>query len=136
MASITGAKIHEVKVRHHARQFGTSKYGLSRIYRVLFDLLTVKTVVAFAERPLIWFSLLATPFMVLTVLGAAYTMYAALTYNEKISFVPIAITVCFAISATFLVVCGALGELIFRTGTIVPHRLSALTASDDGEAVA
>ena len=38
MASIAGPRIAEIKVRHHARQFGKSKYGLSRIYKVLLDL--------------------------------------------------------------------------------------------------
>jgi len=35
MASIAGPRIAEIKVRHHARQFGRSKYGLSRVYKVL-----------------------------------------------------------------------------------------------------
>ena len=35
MASIAGPRIAEIKVRHHARQFGKSKYGLSRVYKVL-----------------------------------------------------------------------------------------------------
>ena len=39
MASIAGPKIAEIKVQHHARQFGQSKYGLSRIYKVLLDLM-------------------------------------------------------------------------------------------------
>jgi glycosyltransferase involved in cell wall biosynthesis len=43
MASLTGARIAEIKVQHHPRRYGVSKYGLSRIYRVLLDLLTVKT---------------------------------------------------------------------------------------------
>ena len=34
MASIAGPRIAEIRVRHHARQFGRSKYGLSRIYKV------------------------------------------------------------------------------------------------------
>ena len=33
MASIAGPRIAEIKVQHHARQFGSSKYGLSRIYK-------------------------------------------------------------------------------------------------------
>ena len=38
MASMAGPRIAEIKVRHHARQFGVSKYGLSRIYKVALDL--------------------------------------------------------------------------------------------------
>jgi glycosyltransferase involved in cell wall biosynthesis len=48
MASIAGIRIAEVKVRHHARQFGASKYGLSRIYKVLLDLMVIKTLASFA----------------------------------------------------------------------------------------
>ena len=52
MASIAGPRIAEIKVRHHARQFGQSKYGLSRIYKVLLDLMVIKTVASFTSRPL------------------------------------------------------------------------------------
>ena len=51
MASIAGPRIAEIKVRHHARQFGKSKYGLSRIYKVLLDMMVIKTVAAFTSRP-------------------------------------------------------------------------------------
>jgi hypothetical protein len=57
-------------VRHHARQFGTSKYGLSRIYKVLLDLISIRLVVAYANRPLVWFFKMAA---VPAVLAAAFT---------------------------------------------------------------
>ncbi|MGH7622120.1 MAG: glycosyltransferase family 2 protein, partial [Gemmatimonadaceae bacterium] len=41
-AATANARIAEVPVRHHARRFGTSKYGLSRIAKLLADLLTIK----------------------------------------------------------------------------------------------
>jgi glycosyltransferase involved in cell wall biosynthesis len=50
MASIAGPRIAEIKVRHHARQFGQSKYGLSRIYKVLLDLMVIKTVASFTAH--------------------------------------------------------------------------------------
>src|SRR3984893_14173300 len=61
MASIAGPRIAEIKVRHHARQFGKSKYGLSRVYKVLLDLMVIKTVASFTSRPLLWFSMLCVP---------------------------------------------------------------------------
>ena len=61
VASIAGPRIAEIKVRHHARQFGQSKYGLSRVYKVLLDLMVIKTVASFTSRPLMWFAFLATP---------------------------------------------------------------------------
>jgi glycosyltransferase involved in cell wall biosynthesis len=84
MSSIAGARIIEVPVRHHARQFGTSKYGLSRIYKVLLDLISIRLVVAYANRPLVWFfkmavapALLAAAFTtggVVSALGGAYSL--------------------------------------------------------------
>src|SRR5215213_9083371 len=68
LASIAGPRIAEIKVRHHARQFGQSKYGLSRIYKVLLDLMVIKTVTSFTSRPLRWFSLLSAPLMVLATI--------------------------------------------------------------------
>ncbi len=55
LLSLSGVKIAEVKVRHHARQFGQSKYGLSRIYKVLLDLLTIKTILSMGQHPIRWF---------------------------------------------------------------------------------
>ena len=59
MASIAGPRVAEIKVRHHARQFGQSKYGLSRVYKVLLDLMVIKTVASFTSRPLQWFTILS-----------------------------------------------------------------------------
>ena len=74
MSSIAGARIAEIKVQHHARQFGTSKYGLSRIYKVLFDLLAIKTLTAFSSRPLHWFGALAGPFIVVAIVCSAWAI--------------------------------------------------------------
>lgn len=54
-ASWAGARIAEIPVTHHARQFGKSKYGISRTFRVLLDLLTVKLLGSFATKPIYFF---------------------------------------------------------------------------------
>ena len=46
------ARITEVKVNHRARQFGSSKYGIDRTFRVLMDLLTVWFMKRFLTRPM------------------------------------------------------------------------------------
>jgi glycosyltransferase involved in cell wall biosynthesis len=58
-AATANARIAEVPVRHHARRFGTSKYGLSRIAKLLADLLTIKMIASFREKPLAMFGLSA-----------------------------------------------------------------------------
>lgn len=65
-----GARIAEVGVRHHARQFGQSKYGLSRIFKVLLDLIAIKTLLLFARRPMRRFTGLAAASAVAAVLFA------------------------------------------------------------------
>ncbi|MEC9291767.1 MAG: glycosyltransferase family 2 protein [Pseudomonadota bacterium] len=47
-----GAKVEEVVVKHHARQFGQSKYGLDKTFRVLLDLLLVKFILRYINRPI------------------------------------------------------------------------------------
>lgn len=65
-AATAGARITEMPVRHHARQFGKSKYGLSRIAKVLADLLVIIMIRSFRDRPL---HLFAGGAMVALVLG-------------------------------------------------------------------
>jgi glycosyltransferase involved in cell wall biosynthesis len=58
-AATAGARIAEVPVRHHARRFGRSKYGLSRVLKVLADLLVIKMIRSFRDRPLVMFAFAA-----------------------------------------------------------------------------
>ncbi len=55
IASWYGVRMTEVKVRHHPRTAGVSKYGLSRTFRVLLDLLTVKFLMGYSARPIQFF---------------------------------------------------------------------------------
>jgi len=65
LAAGVGARVAEVPVRHHARQFGESKYGLMRTFRVLADLLVIKMLIQFSAHPIRWFSLLSLPLALL-----------------------------------------------------------------------
>lgn len=116
MASIAGPRLAEIKVRHHARQFGESKYGLSRVYKVLLDLMTIKTIASFATQPLVWFSVLAAPFLLLSLTMISGSLLSAFVGNTMS--IPIAGSgVIFFTLAVFLIVGGAVGELIYKTGT-------------------
>jgi glycosyltransferase involved in cell wall biosynthesis len=68
-AATAGARITEMPVRHHARRFGTSKYGLSRVGKVVMDLLVIKMIRTFRERPLVMFALGA---MLVALVGAGF----------------------------------------------------------------
>ena len=51
-ASWMGAKVVELPVRHHARQFGQSKYGLNRTFKVMLDLFVVKFLARYLGKPI------------------------------------------------------------------------------------
>jgi glycosyltransferase involved in cell wall biosynthesis len=71
LSASVGARITEMPVRHHARRFGESKYGISRTVKVLVDLLTLKMITTFRSRPLVGFIAASLP-----VVGAALAFLA------------------------------------------------------------
>jgi glycosyltransferase involved in cell wall biosynthesis len=71
LASWVGGKIEEVPVRHHARRFGASKYGISRTLRVVLDLMTVKFILQYSTRPIQIFGRIGLKFGALAVLMLA-----------------------------------------------------------------
>ena len=54
--SAAGFSVGEVKVKHHPRQFGKSKYGFKRIPKGFFDLLTVLFLTRYKKRPMHFFA--------------------------------------------------------------------------------
>jgi glycosyltransferase involved in cell wall biosynthesis len=61
LSASVGARIAELPVRHHARRYGESKYGISRTLKVLVDLLTLTMITSFRSRPLVGFALASLP---------------------------------------------------------------------------
>jgi len=68
LAYWSGARIIELEVNHRPRRAGYSKYNFNRIFRVIFDLITVKFFAGYFTRPLHFFGL---PGMVLIILSLA-----------------------------------------------------------------
>ena len=74
LAHAAGFSVGEVKVKHHPRQFGKSKYGLKRIPKGFFDLLTVLFLTRYKKRPMHFFAGFGSLFIFSgTVLLAALT---------------------------------------------------------------
>jgi glycosyltransferase involved in cell wall biosynthesis len=57
LASAQGFRIGEIPVTHHSRQYGKSRYGLERVLRGLFDLVSVLFLIRYARRPMHLFGL-------------------------------------------------------------------------------
>ncbi len=80
LANIYGASITEIPVQHHPRQFGESKYNLSRTFRVIVDLVLMYFMQKFMTRPIHFFGIIG---FILFVLGFAIDGYLAF---EKLFF--------------------------------------------------
>lgn len=112
-AATAQASIVEIPVRHHPRTLGTSKYGLSRILKILADLLTIKMISSFRERPLALFVTAAVaPFGVAILLGIVWGMRIGADWHEydRLIVLPSIALVSLACAA-FLVMLGLLAEI-------------------------
>jgi glycosyltransferase involved in cell wall biosynthesis len=127
MASIAGPRIAELKVRHHARQFGKSKYGLARVYKVLLDLMVIKTVTSFTARPLVWFTLLCLPLTLIGLVTLVGGLLAAIPAGGRLSLPLTGSGVIFLSAAIILMASGTLGELIYKLGDVRPDDFARLT---------
>lgn len=116
LASIEGARISEIPVRHHARQFGSSKYGLDRTFRVLLDLLTVWFMRKFLTRPMHAFGYVGLIMMSLGFILGVYLSSLKLILGESIGDRPLLLLVAILFLAGLqLFGFGLLGELLMRT---------------------
>ncbi|MDJ0581736.1 glycosyltransferase family 2 protein [Crocosphaera sp.] len=116
LAYIEGAKITEIPVRHHARRFGESKYGLGRTFRVVMDLLTIFFLKKFLTRPMHIFGLAGLILLITGVLIGTYLTFLKLIIGLSIGHRPLLIlAVLLILTGIQLLISGLLGELIMRT---------------------
>lgn len=112
LATAQGARIAELPVRHHPRRAGQSKYDLRRTPRVMADLVTLKMIVSFRERPL---ALFGSGAIVATVLGSIVGVMALALRKDDVHplVLPGVSLLCFGF-ACFLVMLGVIGEVVVR----------------------
>lgn len=116
LAFIEGARIAELPVRHHARKFGRSKYGLGRTFRVLMDLLTIWFMKKFLTRPMHGFGVIGLLSIILGLLIGGYLTFLKLGLGESIGDRPLLIlTIVLFITGVQLFSFGLLAELLMRT---------------------
>jgi glycosyltransferase involved in cell wall biosynthesis len=115
LAYIEGARISEVKVNHNARQFGQSKYGIDRTFRVLMDLLTVWFMKRFLTRPMYVFGFGGLVGIAIGSLLSAYLLVEKLM-GAEIGNRPLLLVAVLALIAGVQLFCfGLLAELQMRT---------------------
>ncbi|MFQ5456341.1 MAG: glycosyltransferase family 2 protein [Nitrospirota bacterium] len=118
MASMTGARHTEIVVNHHPRRFGKSKYGISRVWKVLLDMLTIKMLIGFSTRPSILFLTLSLPFL---ISGIVFLSFSVKLYLDPVLFdsLPIIlplISCLFIFLFLHFFLLAMLSEMILKTG--------------------
>jgi len=115
LASMNGAKITEVDVKHHPRIHGESKYGLGRTFRVLSDLLLMLFMEKYRQKPMHLFGTMGI-ITFLIGMGINFYMFILKLLGYSIGTRPMLILgVMLTFIGLILIVTGFLAELIIRT---------------------
>jgi glycosyltransferase involved in cell wall biosynthesis len=115
-ANSVGAKILEVPVRHHARKFGKSKYGLERTLKVVLDLMAVQFLTKAANKPIYLFGGGGIGLFLLGFLGMVFLALRKLFLQIDILTSPIfIISVMAAMTGFQAILLGLIAELLVRT---------------------
>lgn len=109
------SRIAEEVVTHHPRTAGTSKYGLSRTFRVIIDLVSVYFFMRFSARPAHFFGLLGAGFGLLGGLGMAYLFVEKLIGHDIGDRPLFLISILFILIAVQILTTGVLSEMLSRT---------------------
>jgi glycosyltransferase involved in cell wall biosynthesis len=115
-ADSVGARIIELPVNHHPRRFGKAKYGLERTAKVLLDLVTVKFLSSYANKPIYLFGGAGILLIVAAMLGLLYLFIRRVFFSVSVLGSPL-----FQMSTMVLIMgfqsilMGLIAELLVRT---------------------
>ena len=116
LASQVGGTVAEVPVSHHARQYGRSKYGISRTVRVMLDLITVWFLGGYGTRPIHVFGTLGLTLVGGGVLLGLYLTLVKLLEHADIGGRPmLLLAVLLVVIGAQLITMGLLAEINIRT---------------------
>jgi glycosyltransferase involved in cell wall biosynthesis len=123
LASAEGFRIGELPVKHHARKWGSSKYGWSRLTKGFLDLLTVIFLTQYRQRPMHLFGLPGLISMALGVLLGLWLTFEKFALDQAIGTRPALLL------AVLLVVIGAQFFGLGLLGEYQAHRSNAPVAA-------
>ena len=115
LVQLYGARMAEMDVRHHARKYGVSKYGLGRTLKVLSDLLFMVFFQKYGQKPMHLFGTLG---FLTFFLGIAINLYllAAKLAGQEIGGRPLlTLGVILTFTGIQLITTGFIAEFIMRT---------------------
>jgi glycosyltransferase involved in cell wall biosynthesis len=117
LASLAGARLAQMRVRHHPRKFGVSKYGYSRIAKVFLDLISIRFLLGFSRRPYAWVLGTAAPAMLVGIWLMVLSLWTGAFLHSGFV-VPLGVGLLMLSLSVFIVTWGLLGLLIAGTGDL------------------
>jgi glycosyltransferase involved in cell wall biosynthesis len=114
-ASWVGARVTEIPVRHHPRTMGQSKYGLSRTFKVMLDLMTIKFMASYHTKPIYVFGMFGFGAFSISTVAFVWALIRKLGGESFIRNPLFSVSiVMFAVGVQFILM-GLLAEIIMRT---------------------
>jgi glycosyltransferase involved in cell wall biosynthesis len=115
-ADSVGARIVEVKVNHHPRQFGRAKYGLERTLKVVLDLFTVKFLSSYADKPIYLFGGTGIGLILISLAVLFYLFVRRVIASTSVVASPFfSVSIMIAILGFQSILMGLIAELLMRT---------------------
>lgn len=115
-ASWQGGKITEIPVNHHPRIHGSSKYGMKRIIKVALDLIVVKFLASYSNKPIYLFGGFGLFSFTIAIVSGLLALY--FKFFEQTSFIstplPLLVVLSF-ITGAMSILMGLTAEMIMRT---------------------
>jgi glycosyltransferase involved in cell wall biosynthesis len=114
-ASWIGAKITEIPVGHHARQYGQSKYGIKRTFKVILDLITVKFMGSYSTKPIYIFGGSGLLSLLFALITGSTVVIMKIMYNYSMNRNPLfMLTILLIIIGVLFIQMGILAEIMIR----------------------
>ncbi len=128
IASMTGARVTEVPVKHYPRKYGVSKYGFDRILKVLSDIFSINLIIHFSAMPLKGFAICACPFIFLSLFfGVVGITAITFHWSSGKSLFFLFFAALNMMTSLNLIMLGILGELVVGTSDLKHTKMSEIT---------
>jgi len=110
-----GGKVTEMPVRYQPRKYGKSNYGIARTGRVILDLVVIRFLDRYMQRPIHFFGQAAFYSILISILSFALAMYFKLTHQKDFIQTPLPIiTAMFFIVGILMILLGVIAEMVMR----------------------
>jgi len=115
LAAMQGARITQVDVKHHARQFGQSKYGLGRTFRVMSDLITMVFFRRYIQKPMHLFGTMGFVSLFFGIIINLYLLVLKIMGHDIWGKPILILGLIFLLGGIQLITIGILAEINVRT---------------------